>query len=584
MNYPPVEGSPLISPDILTLYFALFLLFLTISYIVLRFKGREIGIRQRLKKVLILGILIKLLVVGGGLLLAGYWFIPPPHIVATLPLQGSDLASPNQKIEIFFDRPVSRKFLEKAISPDTPGVWIFEEIVYKTHLSKKVTFYPTESLKPETDYKITLSNIKNAAGISRPYNRQISFKTQSVPKVIQVEPANESRDIAIDSKIKIALDHPNDSISQFDFQFEPNITFETSLDKSKKEYSLKFKENLKQGTKYTLSIKKTNLSINPQTREILQRGETKLEYSSTFTTTGPKSAEEKLLDVRVINVNPSDGWEGIGINSPIKITFDQEVDRPSVEQRFSLSPSVSGHFSWENNTLIFTPAQKLDFSTKYTVKLVSGIKSIHGLASKSDFSSIFTTQDNTVKLAVPAFLQQHALSCEVAALKMALAFRGVNVSEETLLSQVGVDPTPHNGNIWGNPYQGFVGNVDGRQMMDGFGVYWGPIAKAARNYRGAQEFEGWSVNQLTDALLAGNPVVIWVYAGSGAATSWNTPDGQKIFALRNEHAVTAVGFVGKADNPSHVIVNDPLVGQVYWSRADFDNKWGSYNRSGVVVF
>lgn len=45
-----------------------------------------------------------------------------------------------------------------------------------------------------------------------------------------------------------------------------------------------------------------------------------------------------------------------------------------------------------------------------------------------------------------------------------------------------------------------------------------------------------------------------------------------------------VGFVGSAKNPTQIIVNDPLVGQVYVSRAVFDKKWEIFGRSGVVIY
>lgn len=666
----PVEGSPLVPPDILTLYFALFLLFLTTVYLILRFKNKKVGIKQRLKKIVFLAIFIKFFVLLGVGGLTAYWFIPAPNVVKTIPLVNSDSASTTQKIEIAFDRPVSRKVLEKSISPELPGVWIFEKSFYRTHLFKRVAFYPTQSLKPNTEYKITLSNITNSAGISKPYTHQFSFKTQPDPDVLRITPKTESEDVSIDSKILVTLTNPNDYLAEFDFEFEPNISFEKSLDKTKLIYELKFNEALKQGTKYVLNVKKTNIAINPQTYEILFRDETKQNYTSTFTTKSPpgiesifptgagiaintpitlnfstkmdkKSVEDrfeiepkvqgnliwssdktlefkaqkldyetiykikvkkgaKSLDggyfendsefefltigpVKVTTFNPENNWKGVSIIAPIRINFDQEVNKISAQESFSITPKVEGSFSWDKNTLIFTPSQKLTFSTKYLVKIENQVKSIRGLASNSEFSSLFTTQDAVVKLAVPAYLQQHALSCELAALKMALAYKGINVSEETLLSEVGVDNTPHQENIWGNPYSAFVGNVDGKQMVDGYGVYWGPIARVARNYKDAQEFEGWSINQLTDAILAGNPVVIWVYAGSGIPTSWNTPSGQNIKAFRDEHAVIAVGFVGKADNPTQLIINDPLIGQVYWSRSIFDKKWESFGESGVVI-
>jgi len=167
---------------------------------------------------------------------------------------------------------------------------------------------------------------------------------------------------------------------------------------------------------------------------------------------------------------------------------------------------------------------------------------------------------------------------------MALVYKGVNESEENLLNAVGYDPTPHQGNVWGDPHKAFVGNVDGRQMVDGYGVYWEPIARAGSIYRETKSFENWTVDQLTNEIANDNPVVIWVYSSGGVPTTWYTPDGKEIYATSGEHAVTAVGFVGSTDDPTHIIVNDPLVGQVYWPRVLFDKKWSTFSNSGVVVY
>src|SRR5687767_1309561 len=90
----PTEGSPLIPPDLLTLYFAVFLLLLTLIYLALRIKRKEVEIKQRLKKVLLLGLIIKIFVLVGGGLLGAYWFIPTPNVVDTL--------IENSRIEITF--------------------------------------------------------------------------------------------------------------------------------------------------------------------------------------------------------------------------------------------------------------------------------------------------------------------------------------------------------------------------------------------------------------------------------------------------------------------------------------------------
>src|SRR5204862_750243 len=72
--------------------------------------------------------------------------------------------------------------------------------------------------------------------------------------------------------------------------------------------------------------------------------------------------------------------------------------------------------------------------------------------------------------------QEHSLSCEAATLKMVLDFYGMNVSESDIISKMPADPTPRSNDAWGEPNIGFVGNIDGKMMVDGYGIYWGPLA------------------------------------------------------------------------------------------------------------
>src|SRR5947208_1371589 len=98
----------------------------------------------------------------------------------------------------------------------------------------------------------------------------------------------------------------------------------------------------------------------------------------------------------------------------------------------------------------------------------------------------FTTQATNWRiLNVPQYHQQHGLSCEAAALRMALASLGIARTEDSLLSQIGADLRPHytdaSGFHWGDPYVSFVGNVDGAERnLTGYGVYDTPIARVAQ--------------------------------------------------------------------------------------------------------
>ncbi|MCL5093923.1 MAG: Ig-like domain-containing protein [Patescibacteria group bacterium] len=281
---------------------------------------------------------------------------------------------------------------------------------------------------------------------------------------------------------------------------------------------------------------------------------------------------------------PGNGEGGVRVNSNVAFFFDQAVDHVSAESHFSISDGRAGAFSWEGNALIFNPNDGFAKDASYTITMSAGVKSINGLDSASDFSSTFYTESNYVKLDVPLDYQDYPLSCEVAALKMALAYRETSVSEDELMGWIGYDPTPHIGGTWGDPYEAFVGSITGVQNSTGYGVYWGPIEKSAKHYRNAQAFTGWSAVQLAQEIEKGNPVIIWgVYPG-GYYDPWMTPGGKFIPAWKGEHARTVIGFTGPSYSPIQFILNDPVSGQLYWSLDTLINNWSAFETSGVVVY
>ena len=286
----------------------------------------------------------------------------------------------------------------------------------------------------------------------------------------------------------------------------------------------------------------------------------------------------------VIGSFPQDGWDGINTDSTIRIRFSHPVDKNSAESHFSLLPEVAGSFLWESETMIFKPSSSLEYATKYSIIESEGVNILNGTFLTQKYTASFTTQNEITKLEVPSFLQKYTLSCEIAALRMVLSYRGITVDEDALLQKIGFDPNGKNGNVWGNPYVGFVGNIKGKQMVNGYGVYWEPIARAANNYRYSKSFENWTINNLTESIQKSTPVIVWISIAGRQPTIWLTPTGDRIKAVSDEHAVVVTGFSGPPNNPTQIIVNDPLIGEAFWSRESFEKKWASFSNSGVLVF
>jgi len=92
--------------------------------------------------------------------------------------------------------------------------------------------------------------------------------------------------------------------------------------------------------------------------------------------------------------SPADGAAGVHPTNAISITFDESMDRESVERAFSLSreteEKVSGTFSWSRNTLLFTPAEPLDVNPKYIIRISRKAEDKNGNNLLSDHISTFT--------------------------------------------------------------------------------------------------------------------------------------------------------------------------------------------------
>ncbi|GAC1506636.1 MAG: hypothetical protein NVS1B3_06380 [Candidatus Dormibacteraceae bacterium] len=197
-------------------------------------------------------------------------------------------------------------------------------------------------------------------------------------------------------------------------------------------------------------------------------------------------------------------------------------------------------------------------------------------------------------LEIKIHYQQHNLTCEAAALKMALAYEGINVDEMTLLGYMTGDPRPAKfdagGRLvtWGDPAQGFVGDPDGHiERLTGYGVYFGPVATAAQR-AGARAIKaggglyGSAVapSEVYDAVLDGHPVVAWIsntYA-TAILSHYTAFDGAPVAYTLTEHAVTLIGV-----RPDAVLINDPWFGQHWHSKAQFEAAYRTFENMAVIV-
>jgi uncharacterized protein YvpB len=165
----------------------------------------------------------------------------------------------------------------------------------------------------------------------------------------------------------------------------------------------------------------------------------------------------------------------------------------------------------------------------------------------------------SILLRVPALQQFPELprGCEVTSLAMLLNFAGVSVNKLTLADEIPKVPYFSDG-YFGNPHQGFVGNMY-TYNQPGLGVYHEVIEDLASQYLPGQidNLTGDHFSSVQKKLNAGKPV--WVIVGSTFAflpeeqwETWITKDGE-INITRRMHSVLVTGY-----DENNVYFNDPF--------------------------
>lgn len=196
-------------------------------------------------------------------------------------------------------------------------------------------------------------------------------------------------------------------------------------------------------------------------------------------------------------------------------------------------------------------------------------------------------------LDVKIHYQQHRLTCEAAALEMALSYLGVDVDELTLISYMTRDNRPaqvDGGRLvrWGDPARGFVGDPDGHlENYTGYGVYYLPVARAAV-FAGVHVVmadsglygSGVAPSDVYNAVLDGRPVVAWISNTYHQVrlSSYTAYDGATVWYTLTEHAVTVVGV-----RPDAVLINDPYFGPAWRPKAQFESAYATFSNMAVVL-
>ncbi len=475
----------------------------------------------------------------------------PPDIASISPVAGTKNVSITTQITVKLsaaNRGV--RDLQPTLTPAVPLKLVSSD-------DQTFVWQPTQALKQSANYTF---NLIDGYGVTqkKPPIITVSFATVAEPKITS---ARTGGLFSPDQTVDIVFDQAMErSAGGFDFGVAGKGEWASDT-------TYRFKpEDLKTARTYSYKVK---AGIKSKAGGVLEASKT---YQ--FSTNG------------VVTASLSPGGSGVSVGSTVRVVFDQPVDHASAESRFKLDPATAGKFSWSGNAMTFKP-NGLGYQTTYRISLAAGVAPKWGLASRA-MSGSFTTVQQITRLNVPVYKQAYGRSCELASLRMLLAYRGIKVSDWDILMRIGYNPRARDGSNWDNPNQRFVGYVDTYSWSQGYGVHSGPIAAAARSYgRNASSQFGVSAAFIAANVHAGNPVEFWGHINPPHPDSWNTSSGV-VQTTTSMHARVVYGAVGPPSNPVGFHIIDPWTGsKFYWTTAQLMANMNAAlpaSNQAVVVF
>lgn len=97
---------------------------------------------------------------------------------------------------------------------------------------------------------------------------------------------------------------------------------------------------------------------------------------------------------KILSYSPTDSLNEISNVSPIEIQFDIRMNAEETQKAFSISPAVTGSFSWDTDfkKLTFRPTKGYVQGTKYTVKISTSAKTFFGVYLQQEKVFTFKTR------------------------------------------------------------------------------------------------------------------------------------------------------------------------------------------------
>ena len=311
----------------------------------------------------------------------------PPAVVRvslTQHLTGdTDTALTTSSVEVDFSEPVEQATAEAAfaIDPAVDGSFSWS--------SASLTFTPAAPLPLRTDFEVTIGpGVRDATGNEMVTGAApFSFTTVGNPSVVASDPADDQREVALDSAIV--------------------VDFSTLMDTASVERAL----HLAPAVEVRLRWTRERLTIvplaplDPDQRYALTIGVGALDQAGTpLDSPFTLRFRTVLSSLGVETLVPTDGVAGVAVNSPIAIVFDRALEIGSIsDDLLSIEPAVAGSLDAiaapgaaglageKPRVLRFQPSGALEPNTTYAVTLRPGLLGADGARLPTGITWSFTT-------------------------------------------------------------------------------------------------------------------------------------------------------------------------------------------------
>ncbi|MDR3215274.1 MAG: C39 family peptidase [Bacilli bacterium] len=251
------------------------------------------------------------------------------------------------------------------------------------------------------------------------------------------------------------------------------------------------------------------------------------------------------------------------------------------------SQYVLRNYTYQPNTVLFKNNNtKLNTVTYYTYK---NNKKIYLGYKKFNKGLVI---DYNVRLNNVPYHNQfsggYSSGCEMFSLWMGLEYKGVRTNAKYLYNHMPKSNSKPYYNkkskrwIWDNPNEKFLGNPKGIMRNNAnWGINPEGLKGLANKFRKSYPKNNFSIGLMRDALLDGNPVVVWTtfqFQKPAGYFKYYDKKGVRRYSYANFHVVLVTGM-----DKNNIYVTDPIFGKLKVAKNKFERSYAPYGRKALVI-